>query len=207
MDREAGVSGDRRKAIILVSVIAVAVAVYAYHLLQTKSENPYTQPLVLAGSPAPDFSLPKLDGDMVRLSDYRGKVVFLNIWATWCSPCREEMPSMEKLYQQMKGEDFEILAVSIDILGAKAVAPFVKELKLSFPTLLDPDGTVKRLYSTTGVPESFIIDKNGVVTVKIIGPRDWGSPEAVKVLKDLAQKPAGENRNGRGAGKSTSGDK
>lgn len=207
MEREESLSGDRWKSIILISVIVVAVGVYVYHLLQTKSENLYTQPLVLAGSPAPDFNLPKLDGTMVRLSDYRGKVVFLNIWATWCSPCREEMPSMEKLYQQMKGEDFEILAVSIDILGAKAVAPFVKELKLSFPTLLDPDGTVKRLYSTTGVPESFIIDKNGLVAVKIIGPRDWGSEEAVRTLKEFAQQPAGENPNAGVSEKSKSGDK
>jgi len=117
---------------------------------------------------------------MVSLSDYKGKVVFLNIWATWCPPCREEMPSMEKLYQKLKGEDFEILAVSIDVLGARAVAPFMKEYKLSFPALLDPEGTVQRLYGTTAIPESFIIAKDGVIVSKVTGAKDWASPDTIR---------------------------
>jgi thiol-disulfide isomerase/thioredoxin len=126
---------------------------------------------------------------MVNLSDYRGKVVFLNIWATWCPPCREEMPSMEKLYRELRGESFEILAVSIDALGAKAVAPFMKEYRLSFPALLDPQGTVQQLYGTTGIPESFIIDKKGIIAEKIIGARNWATPEVIRFFRNLIQKP------------------
>jgi thiol-disulfide isomerase/thioredoxin len=126
---------------------------------------------------------------MVSLSDYRGKVVFLNIWATWCPPCREEMPSMEKLYRELRGEGFEILAVSIDALGAKAVAPFMKEYRLSFPALLDPEGTVQQLYGTTGIPESFIIDKKGIIAEKIIGARNWATPEVIRFFRNLIQKP------------------
>ncbi len=197
MDRAAGLSGDRLKSIILVGVIAAALGIYGLYQLQKKSESPSSQPLVVVGRGAPDFSLPRLDGEIVRLSDFKGKVVFLNIWATWCAPCREEMPSMEKLYQEMKGQPFEILAVSIDILGAQAVAPFMTQLNLSFPVLLDSQGTVSRLYGTTGVPESFIIDRNGIIAAKIIGGRNWVSPDAVKAFKDLAHKPGGELRSTR----------
>jgi len=197
MDRTATRSGERLKSIILVVVIAAALGIYVLYQLHNASDRPSIQPLVVAGTPAPDFALPGLDGKIVRLSDFKGKVVFLNIWATWCSPCREEMPSMEKLYQEMKGQPFEMLAVSIDILGAKAVAPFMAELKLSFPALLDPQGTLERQYGTTGVPESFIIDKEGIIAAKVIGARDWTAPDAVQFLKKLAQNPGGELRSTR----------
>ncbi|HSB04322.1 MAG TPA: TlpA disulfide reductase family protein [Thermodesulfobacteriota bacterium] len=129
------------------------------------------------GVAAQDFGLPTLRGDYVKLSDYRGKVVFLNIWATWCPPCREEMPSMESLYQRLKGRDFEMLAVSIDQGGEKVVRPFAAKYGLTFPVLLDPDSKTKRLYGLTGIPESFMIDKNGVIIDRIIGPQNWMKKE------------------------------
>ncbi len=129
------------------------------------------------GNPAPDFTLPSLVGNPVRLSNYRGKVVFLNFWATWCPPCREEMPSMESLYQRLKGRDFEMLAVSIDTKGVDLVQSFVATYALTFPVLLDPNKKIYRLYGLTGVPETFIIGKNGVIILRIIGPRDWMKKE------------------------------
>ncbi len=144
---------------------------------------------VRVGLPVPDFTYPGLDGKKVSLSDYRGKVVFVNIWATWCPPCVEEMPSMQKLYQKLKGENFEILAVSIDSKGAKVVAPFMKKYKLTFPALLDYMGTVKRIYKTTGVPESYIIDKDGILIKKVLGPLDWSQPDILRLFRDLIQKP------------------
>jgi peroxiredoxin len=159
-------------------------------LLSLKQNNPYLKFSPLKnGQPAPNFTLPGLDGKMVSLADYRGYVVLVNIWATWCPPCVDEMPSMEKLYQQLKDEKFEILAVSIDSLGENAVAAFVKKYNLSFPALLDPDGTIKTLYQTTGVPESFIINKEGILVEKIIGPRDWSSPAVVRYLHSLIGQP------------------
>ena len=140
------------------------------------------------GRPAPNFTLPDLEGRMVSLTDYRGKVVLLNIWATWCPPCVDEMPSMEKLYQALSNEDFEILAVSIDESGAQDVLPFMKKHKLSFPALTDPKGTLKGLYETTGVPESFIIDQDGVIVEKIIGPRDWAIPDAIRYFRNLIRR-------------------
>ncbi len=129
------------------------------------------------GVSAQDFVLPALTGSDVKLSDYKGKVVFLNIWATWCPPCRDEMPSMESLYRRLKGRNFELLAVSIDRDAEKAVRPFTAKYGLTFPVLLDPEGKTYRLYGLTGVPESFIIDKSGVVIHKVIGPQDWMTKE------------------------------
>jgi peroxiredoxin len=96
---------------------------------------------------------------------------------------------MEKLYRELRGEGFEILAVSIDALGAKAVAPFMKAYRLSFPALLDPEGTVQQLYGTTGIPESFIIDKKGILAAKTRGARDWATPGIIRFFRNLIQKP------------------
>ena len=189
MEEEATQGVDKGKSIILFVLIAIVLGIVVF--LQGKDSffDPSNQVRVRPGQPAPDFTFPGLDGEMVNLVDYRGKVVFLNIWATWCTPCRQEMPSMERLYRELKGEDFEILAVSIDAMGAKAVAPFMKEYELSFPALLDTGGTIQRLYGTTGIPETFIINKEGVIERKIIGSRDWAKPEAIGFLRNLTKKP------------------
>jgi peroxiredoxin len=176
------------KPIVLLLMVILGVAII--FLLQTKDDylNLSGKKRLDKGVAAPNFVLPDLDGKLVSLADYKGKVVLLNIWATWCPPCVQEMPSMEKLYQTMKGEDFDILAISIDEAGAEAVDPFIKKHKLSFTALIDPKGILKYQYQITGVPESYIIDKKGMIVEKIIGPRDWAAPEAVRFFRDLAQK-------------------
>lgn len=175
------------KSIILITLFIFAAAIIA--LLQTKdsSVNPPATSGPRKGDPAPNFTLRGLDEKMVSLADYRGKVVLLNIWATWCPPCVEEMPSMQKLYQALKGEAFEILAVSLDESGAAAVAPFMKKHNLTFPAPIDAKGTLQKLYQTTGIPESFIIDKQGIIREKVIGPRDWAAPAAIGYFKDLSR--------------------
>ena len=165
-------------------VLLAFIAMVVLFLLRQNNSYLKFSPLE-TGRPAPNFTLPGLDGKAISLSDYRGKVVLVNIWATWCPPCVDEMPSMEKLYQELKGKNFEILAVSIDEPGEKVVAPFMKKNKLSFPALLDPEGTIKSVYQTTGVPESFIVNKQGILVEKIIGPRDWADPAAVRYLRDM----------------------
>ncbi|MBW2238779.1 MAG: TlpA family protein disulfide reductase [Deltaproteobacteria bacterium] len=176
------------QSILLIFLIIIGVGIIV--LLQTKdsSFNPTGKPRLVKGVPAPNFTFPDLDGKMVSLDDYKGKVVLLNIWATWCPPCVDEMPSMEKLHQELKGEAFEILAVSIDVSGAKAVLPFMKKHKLSFPALTDTKGAIKSLYQTTGVPESFIIDKDGIILEKVIGPRDWATPGAIRYFRNLIKR-------------------
>jgi peroxiredoxin len=176
-------------AAITVSLI-VTIALIVFSLVQDDSSlESVKMSSIGEGIPAPDFTFPGLDGKNTSLSDYKGKVVLVNIWATWCPPCVEEMPSMQKLYNEFNGKNFEILAVSIDAAGIDAVAPFMKKHKLSFPALMDPNGTIKSMYRVTGIPESFIIDKQGILVGKIIGPRDWATQEVFGFFQDLIQRP------------------
>ena len=185
---------EKEKPINLTAAFIIFLAITTLLVVWSlKQNNPFFQSVnqvpIRVGLPVPDFTFPGLDGKKVSLSNYRGKVVFVNIWATWCPPCVEEMPSMQKLYQKLKGENFEILAVSIDSKGAKVVAPFMKKYKLTFPALIDSMGTIKRIYKTTGVPESYIIDKNGLLAKKVIGPLDWSQSDILRLFLELMQKP------------------
>jgi peroxiredoxin len=171
---------DKRKLILIFLVLIGSLSLLSIYLIffEGNHPGPSVDPRSKVGVvAAQNFGLSNMRGDYVRLSDYKGKVVFLNIWATWCPPCREEMPSMESLYQKLKGRNFEMLAVSVDRDGEKVVRPFAAKYRLTFPMLLDPDGKTYRLYGLTGVPETFIVDKSGVVIHKIIGPQSWMNKE------------------------------
>jgi len=121
---------------------------------------------------APNFELQDIGGQPHLLSLYSGQVVLLNFWATWCKPCEDEMPAMDRLYRALQPEGFEMLAVSVDEETA-LVERFQERLGVSFPILLDPAQDVSRRYQTTGFPESLLIDKNGMIVERYIGPRDW----------------------------------
>jgi peroxiredoxin len=166
----------------------VAIPIILISLKEKGSSSRFTRPLQ-EGRPAPDFTFSDLDGREVSLSDFIGKVVLVNIWATWCPPCRDEMPSMQKLYEKFKDEHFEMLAVSIDGEGREAVAPFMEQMNLTFPALLDPKEKIRSLYKITGVPESFIVDREGILVHKVIGPMDWSSPQVFDFFQELIQKP------------------
>lgn len=139
----------------------------------------------LIGKVAPDFTLMNMAGQQVSLSQYRGKVVILNFWATWCPPCREEMPSMEALYKKYQDQGFVMLAVNVDETGAAAVRKFLQKNPYSFPILLDSDNVAQNTYGVFRFPESFIIDRNGVIVDKVIGGRDWTAAGASKLLNFL----------------------
>ena len=136
-------------------------------------------------SPTPDFSLPNPTGKKLALKDFRGKLVFLNFWASWCLPCREEMPAMERLYQEFKKREFEILAVNVKD-GRKDALGFIKELKLTYPVLLDPDGQVGLLYGVWGLPTTYLIGPKGEGLARIWGPAQWYSPGARELIKALS---------------------
>ena len=136
---------------------------------------------------APDFTLPGSDGRQRSLKDYRGKVVFLNFWATWCTSCRDEMPAMERLYQEFRGKGFEIVAVNVKDKRADALT-FVKQLKLTYPVMMDPQGEVGLLYGAWGMPMTYLIDENGLVLARMWGAADWYSPGARNLIKSLVEK-------------------
>jgi peroxiredoxin len=138
---------------------------------------------------ASDFVVPDLQGNAVRLSALRGKVVFLNLWATWCPPCREEMPSMQRLYQHFQGRDFAMLAVSSDE-QKPAVEAFVKEGQYTFPVLFDPQRQVGDTYGVWGYPETFLIDRTGKIVEHIVGPRPWDKPDQLAKIERLLAAPA-----------------
>ena len=128
------------------------------------------------GHLAPDFALRTLEGNTVRLSEFRGqKVVLINFWATWCPPCRLEMPTMQQIYSEYKAKGLEILAVNIEPDARQAISDFVKELRLTFPIALDPDMKVTRKFRVIGLPVSVLIDRQGIVRAKEIGYHDWAS--------------------------------
>jgi len=135
------------------------------------------------GTPAPDFIVQDADRK-VEIRDFRGKLVLLNFWATWCPPCVEEMPSLVQLQQRMKDKGLTVVAVSVDV-DNDAYHNFLKDHKIDLLTVRDPDQKANNLYGTFKFPETYIIDRNGIVRRKFIGPVDWSQPEIVDFLTKL----------------------
>ena len=131
-----------------------------------------------------NFTLPLLSGGTASLSAYKGKVVFLNFWATWCPPCQEEMPSMEKLYQRLKSQGLEILAVDLGE-DSGTVQQFIRDRSYTFPVLLDMDNKVGSLYGIRSIPSTFIIDREGKIISMIVGGRDWDDPKLMAAFEVL----------------------
>ena len=146
--------------------------------IQQKEQRPLVASI---GSLAPDFDLQDIDGNRWRLSDLEGQVVFINFWATWCPPCREEMPSMQELYDTMPKDRFKMLSILSNDDPTMA-ASFAAKGGFKFPILIDPYSKIGKAYGLTGVPETFIVDKQGILRQKYIGPRHWSSPEAKQML-------------------------
>jgi len=135
------------------------------------------------GTAAPDFTVQDADRK-ITLSEFRGQVVVLNFWATWCGPCVEEMPSLVQLQQRFKGKGLTVIGVSIDVDG-DAYRKFLKDYKVDFLTVRDPDQKTSNLYGSFKWPETYIIDRNGIVRRKFIGPVEWSQPEVVDFLSKL----------------------
>ena len=136
----------------------------------TKEKGP------VVGSQAPDFQLETLDGKSLRLSDLRGKGVLVNFWATWCKPCREEMPAIQKMYEKYRDRGFEVVAVNIAETPV-AVQGFTRQLGLTFPVVLDRDRQVTKLYQVGPIPTSFFVRPNGTIAHKVVGQMDEGQIE------------------------------
>ncbi len=133
-----------------------------------------------------DFTLPMPDGKTFRLSEHHGKMVFLNFWATWCEPCREEMPAMERLWRSHQGQGFVMVGVSLDS-NPKVVPPFIAQHKLTFPIALDAKMDVANTYGVRALPTSFIIDREGRMTALALGPRPWDNDAAHSLVEGLTR--------------------
>lgn len=134
------------------------------------------QPPLGRGDAAPDFDLPSLSDESIRLEGLQGRVALVNFWATWCKPCEDEMPAMQRLYEALSGPDFEMVAISVDE-SEDEVRAFRERLGVGFPIALDPDQATARLYQTTGFPESLLIDRDGRIVERYVGPREWDHPD------------------------------
>jgi thiol-disulfide isomerase/thioredoxin len=133
-----------------------------------------------------DFALPTPGGTTFRLSAHRGKVVFINFWATWCPPCREEMPSMERLYTRLKDRRFAMVAVSLDA-SLPAVTSYLAQAGFTFPVALDPKMDVANSYGVRALPASLIVDPRGVLVAMAVGPRSWDGPAAQALMEGVAR--------------------
>ena len=136
---------------------------------------------------APDFSLENLEGRKVELKDFKGKVILLTFWATWCGPCKEDMPSMEALHQQFKGKDFVLLSISVDYAGLKPVKEFLDKHRYTFMVLLDPKCECLDTFGVKGIPTTFLIDKKGTIVGKVVGPKNWKSKEVISLVNMLIE--------------------
>jgi peroxiredoxin len=176
----------RRKAVCHVTIIVAALGL----LLGEKVVDAREQLLEAMGMTkvppkvAPDFTLLDIDGQQVSLQQYRGKVVFLNFWATWCIPCREEMAALERLHQTYQAQDLAIISIDLKE-GVDQVKAFFQKHGLSFPSLLDPNGVVFRDYLVAGMPTTYLIDRDGTMVARGVGGRDWTRAEALKLIQEL----------------------
>ena len=133
-----------------------------------------------------DFTIPMLDGTLVNLSELKGKVVFLNFWATWCGPCRSEMPSMEAVYQKLNDKGLEIIAVNLGD-SRKDVSEFMINYKLNFPVGLDEKKLTGMYYHIQAIPTTYIIDRRGLIIARLVGSINWNTPKVIAALESALQ--------------------
>lgn len=175
---------------ILIPLIFVITVSAIYYLSQDKQSTQVRQ-FLKEGQRYIPFSLKDLKGKTINTKDLEGKVLFINFWATWCVPCKTEMPSMQAIYEKLNKKypnKFKMLAVNIDTADVPEVVQlFALDLKLKFPILLDTSGKIKDKYKTTGVPETFLVDKDGIIKKIFIGAIDWNSPKNYKEIETMLE--------------------
>jgi peroxiredoxin len=175
------------KKILPFLIVLIAVIVLA----QYQKSRPMPGPQVTLIAPemrsaqGTEFTLPDLAGKPMRIDDFKGNVVLLNFFATWCGPCREEMPTIQELFQAYQSKGLVVVAVSSDAQGAEIVTPFVKEHRLTFPVLVNPDSSVLRQYNVRGIPTVYLLDRKGRIAGLFVGGADWNSKPARDLIDQL----------------------
>jgi thiol-disulfide isomerase/thioredoxin len=184
-----------KRAIIwggVIFLLAVGLGVFYFtrgnkEISEINSVSPVSpgKPTPQEGSLAPPFVLSDLQGKMIGLGNLRGKVVLLNFWATWCGPCKREIPSLERLYQKRRDKGFVILAVNAERTSTSTVSSFADKYGMSFPVLLNPQADVANSYWIRAIPTSFLLDKKGVIRWKIVGGREWDNSDVLERVDQL----------------------
>jgi len=167
----------KHKGPIIVIIIAIGAA-----LLFLLPDTKKYEEVASIGQAAPLFEYADSKGKMWKLEELKGKVVFVNFWATWCTTCEAEMPHKEALFQAMKGKPIQMLSILFRDDPAN-LPEYYKTHKVSFPTLISPGNEAAKKYGITGVPETFIIDKEGIIREKLVGPRDWEGKEQMDMIE------------------------
>ena len=180
--------GCRIAAVVLLVVASLGISTMVARLREPAIPLPAPEERVPFRA---DFTLPDVQGRLVRLADLRGRPVLINIWATWCFPCREEMPSMNALYRDYGAKGLAMVAIATDAEGESVVAPFVRAYGLTFPVLLDPQNTVGTRLQVPGIPSSYLLDKRGRVIDLVVGARDWHSREIRRLVERLLAEEGG----------------
>lgn len=185
-----------KKSVLLFFIIFIgAILFFLEHFTEApisiadvQTEEKFGQKKSAVGYLAPDFSLRNLKGNYQSLDSFSGQVVVLNFWATWCVPCRVEMPSFEKLYRRYRSEGVTVLAVTLDKKSEKNIKSFVEEYELSFPVLLDEEEKVERLYPSMTIPFTYVIDRKGRIVARVDGAKNWESSETFEAIEYLLKK-------------------
>lgn len=174
---------------LLYALILIAGVILVYRLQSpvVSQINPSIQTSTEVGGLAPSFTLRNLNGNREGLKDYKDKVIILNFWATWCGPCLEEMPAIEKLYRRYRSQGLTVLAVSLDKGDSAKVKNFVDTHNLTFPVLLDTEGVAEKLYPTLSIPFTYVIDKKGRIAARVDGAKNWATEETFAALDILVK--------------------
>lgn len=175
----------KNKSILLITILIAALAVLFF---ATRSDHTLPETISI-GDTVPDFELIDAENRTTKLSDLRGSIVLINFWATWCESCIDEMPSLENLHKNLSGEkSFRMVTVLFKDNLPRAT-DYLKDNRYSLPVYANSDGSAARNFGLTGVPETYLIDKKGILREKVIGPADWDSPRAVQTIRAFMNEP------------------
>ena len=175
------------KRVVIVSMLSVLSVISSGPALASNPFASLKMSRLPAGSMVAPFELTALDGTVVKSSELAGKVVLVNFWATWCEPCKEEMPSLARLQKQLDPAQFTLMTVTTD-LQRQGIAHFLSQLGVSLPVLFDEDQEVSRSFMVRGLPTTIVIARDGTLVGRAVGPRAWDSPEAVAVMRQVMER-------------------
>jgi thiol-disulfide isomerase/thioredoxin len=175
-----------------VAAVAIALPALAISIQPVAAQGPTGFVLHDSARPVPEIRFENGEGEAMSLADFRGKVVLLNLWATWCGPCRREMPTLDRLQAELGGPEFEVVALSLDRQGLPTVKAFYEELGLkALPIYVDRSGKAQRALSVLGIPTTLLLNREGDEVGRLLGPAEWDSPEMVNFIRGYAERQSG----------------